>query len=182
MMVIVCVMWCTSEIDASARTCGSWQKAQSVLGCGFAVCAMPAALCKIKCTQTTLRNPRQKTAFSVQFVPGMRFLVFDFGVYMLDADFTGKAVACMRFRGACVFVSQALCLCLCLCLYLCLCLCLCLTRRGVEPGDGSRSECQEEGEGKGRAGNSQGRGREWKLRDGEREDRGGSYTGKSNTS
>eukprot|EP00961_Rhodomonas_salina_P055744 748632-Rhodomonas_salina.2 len=26
------------------------------------------------------RNPRQETAIAVQFVPGMRFLVFDFGV------------------------------------------------------------------------------------------------------
>eukprot|EP00961_Rhodomonas_salina_P093387 1256768-Rhodomonas_salina.1 len=27
------------------------------------------------------RNQIQETAFAVQFVPGMRFLVFDFGVY-----------------------------------------------------------------------------------------------------
>eukprot|EP00961_Rhodomonas_salina_P273167 3690900-Rhodomonas_salina.2 len=29
----------------------------------------------------TPRNPAQETAISVQFSPGMRFIVFDFGVY-----------------------------------------------------------------------------------------------------
>eukprot|EP00961_Rhodomonas_salina_P179090 2416513-Rhodomonas_salina.1 len=30
----------------------------------------------------TLRNQEQENTISVQFVPGTRFLVFDFGVYM----------------------------------------------------------------------------------------------------
>eukprot|EP00961_Rhodomonas_salina_P253680 3428399-Rhodomonas_salina.1 len=34
----------------------------------------------------TSRNPTQETAFSAQFVPGLRFPVFDFGVEQLIAN------------------------------------------------------------------------------------------------
>eukprot|EP00961_Rhodomonas_salina_P171289 2309454-Rhodomonas_salina.2 len=34
----------------------------------------------------TLHNPIQETTLSVQFVPGMRFLVFDFAVYRMERE------------------------------------------------------------------------------------------------
>eukprot|EP00961_Rhodomonas_salina_P029390 396351-Rhodomonas_salina.3 len=36
------------------------------------------------CRRPTPRNPIQETAISVQCVPGIRFLVIDFGVYAVD--------------------------------------------------------------------------------------------------
>eukprot|EP00961_Rhodomonas_salina_P187359 2529459-Rhodomonas_salina.1 len=49
------------------------------------------------CTRLQPRNPVPDTATSVQFVPGMRFLVFDFGV---DCDVSGAA-------GGIMMVSRA---------------------------------------------------------------------------
>eukprot|EP00961_Rhodomonas_salina_P041423 557708-Rhodomonas_salina.1 len=41
------------------------------------------------CPRHTPRNQMQETSFSVQIVPGMRFLVFDFAVYTMSVPHIG---------------------------------------------------------------------------------------------
>eukprot|EP00961_Rhodomonas_salina_P169572 2284709-Rhodomonas_salina.8 len=58
----------------------------TVLSSLLVLCGIPLSDSSDTGNSATPRNRIQETAISVQFVPGMRFLVLDFGVYCATRD------------------------------------------------------------------------------------------------
>eukprot|EP00961_Rhodomonas_salina_P016917 227705-Rhodomonas_salina.2 len=74
---------------------------------GFFKGAIAIQLAELKVIPCTLRNQVQEHAISVQFVPGMRFLVLDFGVYQIRARYAMSGT-CIAYAAACLPARYAM--------------------------------------------------------------------------